>query len=92
MTTAIGKIARHYQVTIPLNVRKVSGLKEGELVNFEARDGEIIISPVCVVKKSQSYFFSEKWQRAVKKSEEDIKKGNYKVYRTSKELEKDIER
>lgn len=92
MSQAIAKIARHYQVTIPRAVRKISGLKEGELVNFEVRDSEIIMTPVYIVKKEQSYFFSKKWQKAIKKSEAEIKKSNYKVYRNSKELEKDIEK
>lgn len=92
MSTEVAKIARHYQVTIPLNIRKISRLKEGELVNFEVRNGEIIMSPVCVVKKKQSYFFNEKCQKTIKKSEEEIKKGHYKVYRSGKELEKDIEK
>lgn len=92
MTTAVSKIARHYQVTIPRSIRKLSGLKEGELVNFEVRDNEIVITPVLMVKKEQSCFFSGKWQRAIKKSEEEIAKGHYKTYRAGKELEKDIEK
>ena len=92
MSIVVSKIARHYQVTIPRIIREISGLKEGELVNFEVRNGEIIITPVCVVKKEQAYFFSPKWQKAVKKSEEELKKGHYKVYRSGKGLEKDIEK
>lgn len=92
MSHTIGKIARHYQVTIPRTIRKISGLKEGELVSFEVRDGEIVITPVYMVKKEQAYFFSEKWQKAIKKSEEEIKNGHYKTYKNSKELALDIEK
>ncbi|MBI5418364.1 AbrB/MazE/SpoVT family DNA-binding domain-containing protein [Candidatus Poribacteria bacterium] len=92
MSNTISKIARHYQVTIPRSIRKISGLKEGELINFEVRDGEIVITPVCVVKKDQSYFFNEKWQKTINNSEEEIIKGNYKVYHNSKELEKGIDK
>ncbi len=92
MSNAIGKIARHYQVTIPRNIRKISGLKEGELVSFEVREGEIVITPIYMVKKEQAYFFSKKWQKAIKKSEEEIKSGHYKTYRNVKELMPDIEK
>jgi len=92
MSTTVSKIARHYQVTIPHSIRKISGLKEGELVNFVVRGGEIIMTPVCIVKKDQAYFFSEKWQKAIKNSEEELKKGQYKVYTAGKELEKDTEK
>ena len=48
---AIAKIARHYQVVIPREIRTRSNLKEGDLISFEERDGEIIMIPVNVVKK-----------------------------------------
>lgn len=92
MTTAVSKIARHYQVTIPRIIRKISGLKEGEMVNFEVREGEIVITPVCMIKKDQAYFFSDRWQKAVKRSEDELEKGQYKTYRSGRELEKDIEK
>lgn len=91
MGSAIVKIARHYQVTVPQAIRKASGLREGELVNFEFKDGVIIMTPVCVIKREQAYFFNEKWQKAIKKSEMEIRKGSYKVYRSGSELEKEIE-
>lgn len=75
MTSTIVKIARHYQVTVPQAIRKASGLREGELVNFEFKDGVIIMTPVCVIKKSEM----------------EIRKGSYKVYRSGGELEKEIE-
>ncbi len=91
MSTTITKIARHYQVTIPSEIRRNCALKEGDLVNFEIRNGEIVINPICIVKKDQAYFYSNKWQKAIKKSEKEIKAGRYKTYRNSQELKKDIE-
>ncbi len=89
---AIAKIARHYQVVIPREIRTRSNLKEGDLISFEERDGEIIMIPVNVVKKDQAYFWSPKWQNEIRESEAEIKKGKYKVYRGRAELRKDFEK
>lgn len=92
MSTTIAKIARHYQITIPRSVRQNSGLKEGDLVNFEIRNGEIVMNPICIVKKDQAYFFNPKWQKEIKTSEEEIKKGRYKAYHSGRELKEEIEK
>ena len=92
MATTIVKIARHYQVVIPREIRERSNLKEGDFVSFEEKDGEIVMIPVSVVKKDQAYFWSDKWQRKIKESESEIKKGHYKVYRSGAELKKGIEK
>ncbi|MCK4244594.1 MAG: AbrB/MazE/SpoVT family DNA-binding domain-containing protein [Candidatus Omnitrophica bacterium] len=92
MSVTVAKITRHYQVVIPKEVREKSGLKEGDLVSFQEKDGEIIMNPVRVVRKDQTYFWSKRWQESIKKSEEEIKKGDYKIYRSGKELKKDVEK
>lgn len=91
MVTAIAKIARHYQVTVPRDIRLACELKEGDLVNFKVRNREIVMTPVCMIRKDQAYFFSPRWQKAIKKSEEQIQGGHYKTYHSAKELEEDIE-
>ena len=92
MSTVIAKIARHYQVVIPREIREKSKLKEGDFVSFEEREGEIVMIPVSVVKKDQSYFWSEKWQKEIKESESDIKKVKFKAYKSGAELKHNIEK
>jgi len=89
ITTA--KIVRNFQVTVPRSVRKLVHLEEGDLVDFKVQDGDIIMTPLSVVKKEQAYAFSPEWQKAIKKSEEEISRGHYKVYRSGKDMERDIE-
>jgi AbrB family looped-hinge helix DNA binding protein len=91
MENILSKVVRNYQITIPSKVRKVLNIKEGDLIKFELRDSEVVLIPVSIVKKEQAYFFTKKWQKAIKKSEEEIKKGKFSVYRSSKELEKELE-
>ena len=92
MAAAIAKIARHYQVVIPREIRERSNLKEGDLISFEEREGEIVMIPVSVVKKDQAYFWSARWQKEIRESESEIKKGKSRVYRSGAELKKDIEK
>ena len=90
MSTAVSKITRHYQVVIPREVREKSGLKEGDLVSFEEREGEIIMSPVRIIKKGQAYFWTKEWQKKEKEAEEDIKKGRHKEFDNIDDLIKDL--
>ncbi len=91
MITGMCKVARHYQIVVPKHIRNVIDLKIGDLVNFQLKkDGEITIVPIEVKKKKQHFFFTEKWQKMTKKSEQELKKGKCKTYRSGKELAKDI--
>jgi len=92
MSSSVVKVARNYQITLPREIREKCNLKEGDLVNFEIRDSEIVLNPVCVVKKDQAFFFKPGWQGMVKKSEEEIKRGSCKTYRSAKMMEKDMEK
>ncbi len=92
MSSSVVKVARNYQITLPREIRKKCNLKEGDLVNFEIRNSEIVLNPVCVVKKEQAFFFKPGWQDMVKKSEEEIKKGRCRTYRSARLLERDMEK
>ena len=92
MAVAISKITGHYQIVIPREVREKTGLKKGDLVSFKERDGEIIMDPVCIVRKDQAYFWSKEWQESIKRSEGEIKKGEYKTYQSGKQLREGIEK
>ena len=39
----ISKITRNYQITLPKDVRKVVGLREGDEVVFTIEDGKVVI-------------------------------------------------
>lgn len=73
------RIQRNFQVTIPVQIRTKAGLREGDLVEFELREDEIILRPLQLVEKSQSWFWSPEWQREERLVEEDFRKGKVKV-------------
>lgn len=40
------KVTRNYQVTIPVGVREALGIREGDYVEFEVREGVALLKPV----------------------------------------------
>ena len=91
MLRAVSKVVRNGQLTIPSKIRKVLHIKDNDLIRFDVTDNKIVITPVSIVNKDQVYFFTEKWQKVIKKAEGAIKKGKYSVYHSGKELKKDVE-
>ncbi len=86
MPGAIAKIARNFQVTVPKYVRQAMHVKVGDIVSFEiAEDGQILLTPVTMVKKEHSYW-TPKWKREIKKSEEQKKKGQFNRNKSVEEL------
>jgi len=41
----VGRVTRGYQIAIPRAVREAIGLQVGDLIAFEVRDGQIIMTP-----------------------------------------------
>ena len=72
---ALSKITRNHQVSIPKNVRERLGLKEGDYVEFEERDGEIVMVPKKLIDADQAWFWTPEWQALEREADEDIKAG-----------------
>lgn len=81
--TLIRAIGRRNQVTLPPELLKRLKIKPGDLVDFEPRDEGILIKPVEIVKKEES------WQEAdldalEKLIEKQVRKGQYIEFDSSK--------
>ncbi len=68
-------ITKKGQVSIPSEIRKKLGLKQGDKIEFTVKDGKLIGIPVAYVPKDQMYFWSKKWQKLEKEAENDKKEG-----------------
>ena len=77
----ITKLRKRSQVTLPAEIVKKLDLKAGDNLEITLEDDRIVIKPVLVIDRSQSWFWSEDWQAKEKEVEEDIKSG--KIYRAS---------
>jgi len=63
------------QVTIPKKLVNKLGLQPGDIVEIKEEDGVLFLTPSFVVPKSQSWFFSKKWQEEEKEVDESLKAG-----------------
>jgi len=73
------QLRKKAQLTLPLSVRRKLGIEEGDFVDVQVRDGEIVLKPKKLVDKEQAWFWTERWQQGEKEAEEDIKAG--RIYR-----------
>ena len=72
---AVVRVTRNYQVSIPKSVRDALGLAEGDLIEVEERDGEIVMVPKRLIDAAQAWFWSPEWQRGEREVDEDIHAG-----------------
>ena len=72
---ATTKITRNFQVSIPKAVRDRLRLEEGDLLEVEERDGEIVMIPKRLIDADQAWFWSREWQEGEREADEDIKAG-----------------
>ncbi|MFH1504507.1 MAG: AbrB/MazE/SpoVT family DNA-binding domain-containing protein [Candidatus Omnitrophota bacterium] len=91
MKQIVREIARNGHFTIPREIRKLLGIKDGDFVKLAVRNGQIVVTPLVFVNKDQRYFFSPECQKEIKESEEAFKKGDFSTYKSVEDLKKDIE-
>ena len=69
------KVKRHYQITLPTALRKTLKIAEGDYLEVEKQDSELILKPVKMIHPDEAYFYSKEWQEGEKRADEDIRKG-----------------
>jgi antitoxin MazE len=87
----ISEIRINSQITIPKQIMKKLLLKEGDKIEFEVKEDVIVIRPVLIIDKTQSWFWTKKWQKAEREADEDIKAGRVKTFDEVDSLMKDLE-
>jgi antitoxin MazE len=74
------------QITLPSEIVKRMRLQEGDNLDIILEDDKIVIKPVLVIDRSQSWFWSKKWQQMEKEADEDVKQGKVQKAKTLTEL------
>jgi AbrB family looped-hinge helix DNA binding protein len=82
----ITQLRSRSQVTLPNEIVKKMRLQEGDNLDIILEDEKIIIKPVLVIDRSQSWFWSKRWQQMEKEADEDIKLGKVRKAKNLKEL------
>ncbi len=69
------QIRKKSQITLPLSVRRKLKIEEGDLLDVNVRDGEIVLRPKKLIDKDQAWFWTKRWQEGERQADEDIKAG-----------------
>ena len=78
-------VRKNGQITIPASIRKKARLEEGDILEAEFRDDEIILRPQKLIDAGQAWFWTEEWQKGEREADEDIKAGRVKEFATVEE-------
>ena len=78
------RVRKKAQLTIPLSVRKELGVKEGDYLDVQVRNGEIVLKLVKAVDKDQTWFWTKRWQQGEEEAEENIRAGRVHRFPDSK--------
>ena len=98
--TALVKIHRKGQMTLPTKLRSLAGISEGDLVEAAFQRGKIVLTPKLVIDRSRFPAADEEYTRAQRriidarlaKSDEDIQHGRtYGPFNTAEEMAASIE-
>ncbi|HAS05076.1 MAG TPA: AbrB family transcriptional regulator [Dehalococcoidia bacterium] len=73
------QIRKKAQITLPASVRQKLGIEEGDFVDVQIKDGDIVLKVMKLVSKEQAWFWTKRWQNGEGEAEEDIRSG--KVHR-----------
>ncbi len=81
----IVQVRKKAQVTLPLSVRQALGIVEGDYLDIQVRNGEIVLKVKKLVDKEQAWFWTRRWQEGEKEAEEDIRAGKVHDFETFEE-------
>ena len=92
-TQMLVKTNQHYQVTIPLKIRKQFSIDKGSLFIAEVSQKCIVLKPVKISSRKEEYAYpmSKKEIKDIKEALRDIKEGRYTTITNAKQLKKHLD-
>jgi len=84
------QVASNGRITLPGSIRRKMGLSEGDLLHVEVEEGQIILTPVVAVERSQAYFWTPRWQAGEQEAEADKQAGRFRAFATVDDLIEDL--
>ena len=74
------RVRKNAQITLPAGVRKAIHLEDGDLLDCEIHDGQIVLTPKKIIDKRDAWFWSGDWQKAEAEAQKDIDTGNVEEF------------
>ncbi len=72
---ATARVNPKHQITIPQEAFERLGLKPGDLLEVEVRDGVLYAVPQQLVPREQTWFWTPEWQAMEREADEAIANG-----------------
>ncbi|BAJ64187.1 AbrB/MazE/SpoVT family DNA-binding domain-containing protein [Anaerolinea thermophila] len=85
------QVSSNGRITLPSSIRYKVGLSEGDLLRIEvSEEGQIILTPVVALDRTQAYFWTPRWQAGEQEAEADILSGRVRTFSTVDDLFEDL--
>ncbi len=85
-------IREHYQITLPIEVRKELPIEIGDPVEIRLnKNGEVVIRFLKTIDASQAWFWTKEHQAREKEAEKELLEGKGKKAKSAKDLIDELE-
>ena len=86
------KVIRNGQITLPKEFRDALGVKEGDILEAEMKENQMVLKPKILVDKTprSKHELSEQGKKKLNEALEDIERGAVKKFDTVEDLIKDL--
>ena len=79
------QVRKKAQVTLPQSVRKALNIEEGDFLEVQVENGQIVLRVKKLVDKEQAWFWTRRWQEGEREAEDDLRAGRIHTFDGSKE-------
>ena len=92
MRVPLIKVIRNGQITLPKEFRDALGVKEGDILEAEMKENQMVLKPKILIDKipESEFELSKQGKKKVKEALEDIKRGAVKKFNNVEDLIKDL--
>ena len=73
---AIMKISPQGQIRIPIKIMNALGITEGDYVEVDVKDSDIILKPRKLIDPSQGWYWTKEWQKMEGSVDDEIAEGH----------------
>jgi AbrB family looped-hinge helix DNA binding protein len=70
------KVKKHSQITIPNDIRRKLKIVEGDYLEIEEHNNELVLRPVKMIYSDEAYFHTREWQTGEREADKDIVEGD----------------
>ena len=67
------QVRKKAQLTLPQSVRDKLSIEEGDFLDVQVKNGEIILKAKRLIDKEQIWFWTKRWQEGEQEAEKDVR-------------------